>query len=68
MERRNNEAGALTIFLMGTGVFLLVLGPCTGLYGIGLGFVGLVASWVVAITLRVLHGGPRDDNDYWAYR
>jgi hypothetical protein len=57
MERQNNEMNALTIFLMGTGVLLLVLGPCTGLYGIGMGFVGLVASWVVAVTLRVYHVG-----------
>jgi len=67
MERRNNEMNALTIFLMGTGVLLLVLGPCAGLYGIGMGFVGLVAIWVVAITLRVYHfsGTRRHYWDYW---
>jgi uncharacterized oligopeptide transporter (OPT) family protein len=66
MESRN-ETNALVVFLMGLGILAMVLGPCTGLYGIGLGFIGLVASWVVAITLRVYHTGRPEDNDYWAY-
>jgi hypothetical protein len=62
MERGVREADALSIFLMGLGVLLLVLGPCAGLYGIAMGFVALVSCWVVAITLRVFYfGGSRDD-------
>lgn len=62
MGRDGREIDALTIFLMGLGVLLLVLGPCAGLYTIAIGFVALVGCWVVAITLRVLYfGGTRDE-------
>ena len=65
MERDGREMDALTVFLMGLGVLLLVLGPCGGVYGIAIGFVALVGCWVVAITLRVLYfGGTRDDRRY----
>ena len=61
MERDGREIDALTVFLMGLGVFLLILGPCAGFYSIALGFVSIVGCWVVAITLRVLCiGGTRD--------
>ena len=65
MERDGREVDALTAFLMGLGVLLLILGPCTGSYSIAIGFVSLVGCWVVAITLRVLYfGGTRDDRRY----
>jgi hypothetical protein len=61
MERVGREVDALTIFLMGVGVLLLVLGPCAGFYNIAIGFVAMVGCWVVAITLRVLYfGGTRE--------
>jgi len=61
MERDGRDIDALTIFLMGLGFLLLVLGPCAGFYSIAIGFVTLVGCWVVAITLRVLYfGGTRD--------
>jgi hypothetical protein len=66
VERSRNETNALVVFLIGLGVLILVLCPCAGLYGVGLGFIGLVASWVMAITLRVYHVGPRDEH-YWEY-
>ena len=66
MESNRNETNALVVFLLGLGVLVMVLGPCTGLYGIGLGFIGLVASWVVAITLRVYHIGTPDEHN-WDY-
>jgi len=60
-KRDGREIDALTIFLMGLGFLLLVLGPCAGFYSIAIGFVTLVGCWVVAITLRVLYfGGTRD--------
>ena len=61
MERDGREMDALTVFLMGLGVLLLVLGPCTGFYSIAIGFVSLVGCWVVAITLRVLYFGGTQD-------
>ncbi len=68
MRSNRNETNALVVFLMGLGILIMALGPCTGFYGIGLGFIGLVACWVVAITLRVYHNtGTPEDNDYWAY-
>ena len=61
MERDGREIDAVTIFLMGLGVLLLVLGPCAGFYSIAIGFVALVGCWVAATTLRVLYfGGTRD--------
>ena len=36
MERDGREIDALTVFLMGLGVFLLTLGPCAGFYSIAL--------------------------------
>jgi len=65
MERDGREMNALTVFLIGLGVLLLVLGPCAGFYSIAVGFVALVGCWVVAITLRVLYfGGTREDRRY----
>jgi hypothetical protein len=65
MERDAREMNALTVFLMGLGVLLLVLAPCAGFYSIAIGFVALVGCWVVAITLRVLYfGGTREDHRY----
>jgi len=53
---------ALSAFLLGVGVFVLILGPCADLYSIGMGLIGLVASWVMALTIRVFFfGGPRDE-------
>jgi len=65
MERDGREIDALTVFLMGLGILLLVLGPCAGFYSIAIGFVALVGCWVAAITLRVFYfGGSRDDRPY----
>jgi hypothetical protein len=51
------NVNALTLFLLGLGVLVLVLGPCLGLYGFGPGLVGLVVSWVLAIPLRLYLNG-----------
>ena len=68
MERDGRVIDALTIFLIGLGVFLMILGPCAGFYGIAIGVVALVGCWVVAITLRVLYfGGTREDRRYRYY-
>jgi hypothetical protein len=65
MEREGREMDALSIFLMGLGVLLLVLGPCAGFYSIAIGLVALVGCWVVGITLRVLYfGGSSNDSRY----
>jgi len=63
MERDGREIDALTVFLMGLGILLLVLGPCTGFYTVAIGFVTLVGCWVAAITLRVFYfGGTGDEH------
>jgi len=65
MERDGREMDALSIFMIGLGVFLMILGPCAGFYSIKLGLVALVACWGLAITLRVYcFGGPRDIRRY----
>ena len=63
MEREERCAiNALSVFLMGLGVLLLILGPCAGFYSIAIGFVALVGCWVVAFTLRVFYfGGTYDE-------
>lgn len=63
MESRN-ETNALVVFLMGVGILAVAQGLCTDIFGGQLGLTGLVASWVVGITLRVYHTGTANDNDY----
>ena len=53
MERRASIA--VSVFLMGLGVFLLILGPAADLYSIQSGLIALVALWVLAITVRVFY-------------
>ncbi|MBM4443776.1 MAG: hypothetical protein FJ020_00560 [Chloroflexi bacterium] len=53
---RRGARDATVVFLLGLGLVLQVFGPLTDLYSYKVGFVGLVASWVVAITLRVYYG------------
>ena len=65
MERDGRVIDALSIFMMGLGVFLLILGPCAGFYSIAMGLVALVACWVLAVTIRVFYfGGAREDHRY----
>ena len=62
-EREKCGVDALSVFLMGLGVLLLILGPCADLYSISYGLVALVASWVLAITIRVFFfGGESSEN------
>ena len=65
METDGRGMDALSIFLMGLGVFLLILGPCADFYGIKLGLVALVACWGLAITLRVFCFGGLVDNRHF---
>lgn len=65
MERDARGMDALSIFMMGLGFLLLILGPCAGLYSVAMGLVALVACWVLAITIRVFYlGGTRNDSRY----
>jgi uncharacterized membrane protein YuzA (DUF378 family) len=62
-EREKSGVDALSVFLMGFGVLLLILGPCADIYSMSYGLIGLVASWVFAITIRVFFfGGESSDN------
>ncbi|MBM4444946.1 MAG: hypothetical protein FJ020_06560 [Chloroflexi bacterium] len=55
---------ALTLFILGVGVLVFVLGPCLGLYGFGPGLVGMVTSWVLGIPLRLYLRGLFRRDDY----
>ncbi len=60
-EREKSGIDALSVFLMGLGVLLLILGPCADLYSVNYGLIGLVASWILAITIRVFFFGGSDN-------
>jgi len=62
-ERERSGVDALSVFLFGLGVLLLILGPCADLYGISYGLIALVASWVLAITMRVFFFGGTSDEE-----
>lgn len=64
MEDGNRSAvNAFSVFLLGLGVFMLILGPCADLYSIAYGLIALVAAWVLAITIRVFFfGAPSDES------
>jgi len=59
---------ALTVLLFGLGVLVLVVGLCTDAYSPALGVVGLVALWVIAITLRVYWLASDRDEEFGSYR
>lgn len=48
----NREANALTILMFGIGFLIFVVGLCTGMLTVPHGFVGWIATWVVAFALR----------------
>ena len=62
-ERERNGVDALSVFLFGTGVLLLILGPCADLYRISYGIIALVATWVLAITIRVFFFSGESNED-----
>ena len=69
-ERERNGANAVSVFLFGLGVLLLILGPCADLYSLAYGVIALVATWVLAITLRVFYfgaGSEEGDNRHHRY-
>jgi hypothetical protein len=62
VERRT--LNALSVFVFGLGVFLFLLGPCTGLYSLGHAFIALVGTLVVGHSLRTyLKGFVNDDSE-----
>jgi hypothetical protein len=69
-DRERNGVNALSVFLFGLGVFLLILGPCADLYSLANGVIALVATWVLAITIRVFYfgaGSEEEDNRHHRY-
>ena len=62
-ERESNGVNALSVFLFGLGVLLLILGPCADLYSIAYGVIALVATWVLAITIRVFYFGAGSEEE-----
>ena len=63
-ERERSGVNALSVFLFGLGVLLLILGPCAGLYSVSYGVIALVATWVVAITIRVFYFGSGSEEEH----
>jgi uncharacterized membrane protein YuzA (DUF378 family) len=62
-ESERNGVNALSVFLFGLGVLLLILGPCADLYSIAYGVIALVATWVLAITIRVFYFGAGSEEE-----
>ena len=60
MERRTLDG--LSVFVLGLGLFLFLLGPCAGLYSLGTGLIASVATLVVGHSLRVYLSGFVDDD------
>ena len=60
---------AFSVFLFGLGIFLFILGPCADLYSIAYGLIALVATWVLAITIRVFFfgGGSEEGRRHGRY-
>jgi len=65
MER---SRAAFTILLFGLGILVAVVGLVTDAYSAAIGFVGLVALWVIAITLRVYWVATNRDEEFGSYR
>lgn len=60
MQRRT--LNALSVFVLGLGVFLFLLGPCTGLYSLGHALIASVGTLVVGHSLRTYLLGFVDDD------
>lgn len=65
MKRRTLDA--LSVFVLGLGVMLLLLAPCAGLYSLGHGLVASIATIVVGHTLRTYLSGFVDDDSESRY-
>lgn len=59
-------ANAVTILLFGIGILVFVIGLCTDMVTIPLGFVGWISTWVLAVPLRAyfVRSVPHDEIDY----
>lgn len=61
MGSQNREVAAVSVFLTGLGVLIQVVGLVTDVFSYKIGFLGLLACLVVAISFLVYHRrGPRD--------
>ncbi len=65
MER---SRAAFTILLFGLGILVAVVGLVTDVYSAALGFVGLVALWVIGITLAVYWQATNRNEEFGSYR
>ena len=63
-DSERSGVNALSVFLFGLGILLLILGPCADLYSIAHGLIALVAMWVLAITIRVFYFGAGSEEDH----
>jgi len=66
MEQRFWDAVA--VLLVGLGILVFIVGVFTDAYNWKLGVVGLVALWVIAVTLRVLTVAMDRDEEFGGYR
>jgi hypothetical protein len=61
MGSQNREVAAVTVFLIGLGILIQAVGLVTDVYSYKMGFLGLLACLVVAVSFLVYHNrGPRD--------
>ena len=62
-DSERSGVNALSVFLFGLGILLLILGPCADLYSVAHGLIALVATWVLAITIRVFYFGAGSEEE-----
>ena len=51
---------AWVVLLAGVGFLVLLVGMFTDFYSVGIGFIGLAASWILALTTAVYFARPCD--------
>lgn len=64
----DRSRAAFTILIFGLGILVAVVGLVTDAYSAAIGFVGLVALWVIGVTLRVYWLATDRDEEFGSYR
>jgi len=59
---RRGQLNALSVFVVGLALTLLLLAPCFRLYGLGVGLIAMVATLVIGTALRTYLSGFVDDD------
>ncbi len=59
---RRGQLNALSVFVVGLALTLLLLAPSIRLYGLGIGLTAMVATLVIGTALRIYLSGFVDDD------